>query len=153
MNKRHAAFQRGDMGDQREILRLLNACGAQHRAAGLAYRHHVRMIAENRERMGSDGTRRHVQHKRRELARELIERRDHQQQALGRRKRGGEGTGLERAVDGRDSARLGLHLDHARDVAPDVFHPVAGPGVGLFRHRGARRDGINSDNFTGAKSD
>ena len=30
MNKRHPALQGGDMRDQREILRFLNAAGAQH---------------------------------------------------------------------------------------------------------------------------
>ncbi|CCJ75364.1 hypothetical protein BN135_428 [Cronobacter muytjensii 530] len=153
MNKRHAAFQRGDMGYQRKILRLLHAARAEHRTARLTHGHDVRMIAENRQRMGGDGTRRHMQHKRRELARELIKRRDHQQQALGGGKRGGERAGLERAVDGGDSARLGLHLHDARHVAPDVFHAVAGPGVGLLRHGRTRCDGINCDNFTGAKSD
>ncbi|CCJ85835.1 hypothetical protein BN133_2212 [Cronobacter dublinensis 582] len=153
MNKRHAAFQRGDMGNQREILRLLDAARTEHRAARLAHGHDVRVIAKNRQRMGGDGARRDVQHKWRELARELVKRRDHQQQALGRGERRGERAGLERAVDGGDSARLGLHLHHARHVAPDVFHAVARPGIGLLRHGGTRCDGVNRDNFTGAKSD
>ena len=41
VNKGNPAFQGCDLRDQREVLRLLYACGAQHGAAGLADRHDV----------------------------------------------------------------------------------------------------------------
>jgi hypothetical protein len=63
MNKRHAAFERGDMRNQRKVLGFLNAAGAQHGAAGLAHGHHVRVIAKDGERVGGNGTRGDVQYK------------------------------------------------------------------------------------------
>ena len=82
MNKRHAAFQRRNVRDQREVLRFLNAAGAQHRAAGLAYGHDVRVVAEDGQRVSGNGTCRNVKHKRRELPGQLVQRWDHQQQPL-----------------------------------------------------------------------
>ena len=65
VNKRHAAFERGDMRNERKVLRFLHACGAQHSAAGLAYGHDVRVIAKDRQRVGRHGSRGDVQNKRR----------------------------------------------------------------------------------------
>lgn len=49
------------MRNQGKVTGFLNAAGAQHRAAGLANGHHVRMIAKDRERVGGNGTRSDVQ--------------------------------------------------------------------------------------------
>ncbi len=48
-------------------------------------RHHVAVVAEDRERVRRDGARGDVDHRRAQLARDLEHVRDHQQQALGRR--------------------------------------------------------------------
>ena len=79
MYKWHPALQRGDMRNQRKILRFLDAAGAKHRAAGLAHGHDVRVIAKDRERVGCHGARGDVQHKRHQLTGEFVQRRDHQQ--------------------------------------------------------------------------
>ncbi|MNP38372.1 hypothetical protein D3C76_1318800 [compost metagenome] len=153
MDKRHPAFQRRHVGDQGKILCLLHAAGAEQGAAGLAHGHHVRVIAKNRQGVGGDGARRDVQHEGGKLTRQLIQRRDHQQQPLRRGKGGGERPGLQRAVDGSNRPGFRLHFDHARDISPDVFQPVTGPGIGLFSHRRAGCNGIDGDHFTGAKRD
>ena len=36
---------------------------------------------------------------------------------------------------GANGACLRLHFDYPGNIAPDVFQPIAGPGVSLFRHR------------------
>ena len=82
MNKRHPALQGGDMRDQREILRFLNAAGAQHGAPGLTHGHHIGMVAEDRQRVGGDSAGGDVQDKRHQLAGQFVQRGDHQQQAL-----------------------------------------------------------------------
>ncbi len=82
VNKGHPAFQRRHVGDEGEILRLLHAAGTEQGAAGLAHGHHVRVIAKNRQRVGGDGARRDVEDEGRELSRQLVQRRDHQQQPL-----------------------------------------------------------------------
>ncbi|MNF02981.1 hypothetical protein D3C80_2022170 [compost metagenome] len=87
MDKRHAAVQAGDLRDQREILRFLHAGGREQGATGLAHGHHIGMITKNRQGVRRDGTRRHMQHKRRQFTGQFIQRRDHQQQTLRRGKR------------------------------------------------------------------
>ncbi len=47
-----ARLQGGRMGDQRQILRLLHRGAAQHGEAGTAGRHHVLMVAEDRQPLG-----------------------------------------------------------------------------------------------------
>ncbi len=79
MYKWHPALQRSDMRNQRKILGFLDAAGAEHRAAGLAHGHDVRVIAKDRERVGCHGARGDVQHKRHQLTGEFVQRRDHQQ--------------------------------------------------------------------------
>ena len=79
--------------------------------------HHVGVVAEDRERVRRERARRDVQAERRQLAGDLVQVRDHQQQALRRRERRRERAGLQRAVDGARGAALRLHLDdvgHAR---------------------------------------
>ncbi len=51
----------------------------------------------------------------------LVHIRDHQQQTLGRGKGGGQCAGLQRTMDGTSGGALTLHLDDARDRAPQVF--------------------------------
>ncbi len=41
------AVEAGHLGNQGEILCLLHIAGAEHGTTGLAYRHHVRVIAKN----------------------------------------------------------------------------------------------------------
>ncbi|MNH17447.1 hypothetical protein D3C79_771190 [compost metagenome] len=86
VNKRQATVEARRLRNQRKVLRLLHVTGAQHGAAGLAYRHHVGMVAENRQCVRSDGTCGDVQNKRRQFTGQFVQRRDHQQQALRRGK-------------------------------------------------------------------
>jgi hypothetical protein len=57
----HARLERRGVGDEREILRLLDRRRGEQREAGAADRHHVAVVAENRERMRGDRPRRHVE--------------------------------------------------------------------------------------------
>jgi len=52
-----------------------------------------------------------VNHGRGQLARDLVHVRDHKEQALGRCKGGGEGPGLQGAVQRAGSSAFALHLD------------------------------------------
>ena len=44
-------------------------------------------------------------------------------------------------------ASLRLHLDHFRDVPPEVDAPLLGPLVGELAHRRGRRDRVDGDDF------
>ena len=71
-----------EMGDRSEVHVFLDGVGAEHRHAGLAAGHDVRVLAEDRERVRADGSRADVQDARLELSREPVERRDHQEESL-----------------------------------------------------------------------
>ena len=92
--------QSRDLGDQRLVLRLLDRAGGKQGEAGLTAGHDVRVVAEDRQRVGGDGARRDVDDGRGELAGDLEHVRDHQQQALRRGEGGGQSARLQRAIDG-----------------------------------------------------
>ena len=117
---------------------------------GLAACHDVGVVAEDRERMGRDCARRDVQTAGGQLARDLVEIRDHQQQALRGREGRGEGARLEGAVDRAGGAALRLHLHDHRDASPDVRPSRRRPLVGELAHRRARRDRVDGDDLAQA---
>jgi hypothetical protein len=94
----HAARERRRVGDGGEVLRLLHGGRREHREARPAAGHHVRVVAEDRERVRRERARRDVHAERRQLARDLVHVRDHEQQALRRREGRRERSGLQRAV-------------------------------------------------------
>ena len=120
MHERHPRLERRGLRDEREVVRLLDRGGGKQGEPGLADRHHVGVVAEDREplrreRAGSD-----VQHRRRQLTGDLVHVRDHQQQALGGRERRRERAALQRAVQRAGGSALALHLDDRGNVAPHV---------------------------------
>ena len=147
VQERHPGRERGAVGDQRHVLRLLHRCRGQHGHPGLAGRHDVAVVAEDAERVGGHRAGRHVDHGRRELAGDLVQVRDHQQQTLRRREGRGQRTGLERAVERTGGAGLALHLDHLGHDAPEVGDAGLGPGVGELAHRRRRGDRIDGDDL------
>ena len=140
MDERHPRLQSRRLRHQREIVRLLHRCRAEQSETGRAHRHDVRMVAEDRQRLGADGARGNMEDARRKLARDLEHVGDHQEEAL----RGGEGcrqrAALQRAVDRAGGAAFGLHLLDDGDGAPQVRPAFRRPFVGKLRHRRRRRD-------------
>ena len=147
VNERDARFERGGLRDQRAVHRFLNRVRGEHRKAGLADGHDVLLVAEDRQRVCGDGAGGDVDHGRSELARDLIHVRNHEQQTLRRREGGGERAGLQRAVQRARRAALALHLDDARDGAPDVRFAFTGPLVGPLAHGRGRRDRVDRDDL------
>ena len=88
-----------------------------------------------------------MEHARQEFARNLVHVRYHQQQALRSRVRGGQRTGLQRAVHRTGSAGFRLHFLYQYRFAEDVLAACGSPFVHIFCHGGRRRDGINSGHF------
>ena len=134
MQEGHARAQGGHLCDQGEVQRLLHAGRAQHGIAGHARGHHVRVVAEDGQGLGRDRARRDVQHRRGQLARDLVHVRDHQQQPLGGGEAAGQRTPLQRAMGGPGGASLALHLDHLRYHAQQIVLPARRPFVGPFTH-------------------
>ena len=123
------------MGDQGHILRLLHGAGGQHGKAGLAAGHNVRLVAEDAQRVGSQGAGRYVEHAGQQLAGDLIHIGYHQQEAL----RGGESacqrTRGQRAVYGARGARFRLHFCDMDSLPEQILPAVGGPFIHIFRHR------------------
>ncbi len=137
---RHAGFERGGLRHERQVVRFLHRGRGQHREADHSGAHHVRVVAEDRERLRRERSRGHMKDAGRQLACDLVHVRQHQQEALRRRERRGERAALKRAVHRSGRAALGLHLLDHRHLTPDVLDALRSPGVGELRHRGRGRD-------------
>ena len=121
VQERDARVESGRVRDRGEVLRLLDGAGGEHREAGLPAGHHVRVVAEDRERVRRERARRDVHAEGRQLARDLVHVGDHQEQALRRREGRRERAGLQRAVHRAGGAALRLHLDDVRERLPQTF--------------------------------
>ena len=137
----------GQMRHGGQVRRLLDAAAGQHDKAGLAAVHHVAVVAEDGEGVGSYGAGRHMQHAGQTLAGDAVHGGDHQHQALGCGEAGGQGAGLQCAVAGAAGTGLGLHLHQAHRLAEDVLLSLGGPVVGVFGHGAGGRDRIDGCNL------
>ncbi len=153
VQERHPALEGRGVGHEGEVVGFLHRSGGQHGHPGLAARHHVAVVAEDAERVGGDRTGGHVDHRRQVLAGDLVEVRDHQQQALRRGERRGERSAEEGAVEGAGGTGLGLHLDHVGHVAPQIGAAGVAPCVRQLTHRRRRSDRIDGDDLAQLVSD
>ena len=146
MQERHPALDGGQMGDGAEIHDLLHAGGTEHSITGLAAGVHVGVVAENREGMGGQRARRHMDDVRQQLAGDLIHVGDHQQKALGGGVGGGQGAGLQGTVHRARGAGLRLHFRQLDRPAEQVLLPRGAPHIRHFRHHRRRGDGVDGGN-------
>jgi hypothetical protein len=148
-----AAFERGGLGDERKIHRLLHRTGTEHGITRCATGHDVRVIAEDRQGLSRQRACRDMEDRRGQFPGDLVHIRNHQQQTL----RGGEGgrerSALECAVDGPGGTALALHLHDIGDRAPQIPDPQRGPFIRPFAHVGGGRDGIDGDDLIGQVRD
>ena len=153
VEKRDAGLQARGLRDDREVVRFLDRVRAEERKPRLPASHDVGVVAEDRERVRRERPRGHVHDERRQLARDLVHVRDHEEETLRGRERRGEGARLNRPVHGARGAALGLHLDDLGHVAPDVLLALRGPLVGPLAHVRGGRDGIDRDDVVRAMRD
>ena len=147
------ALERGGVGDEGEVLGLLDGGGGEHREAGLAAGHDVGLVAEDVEALVGEGAGGDMEDRGGELAGDLVHVGDHQQEALRRGERRREGAGGEGAVDRAGGAALGLHLDDLGDVAPEVGLALGGELVARLRHRGGGGDRVDRADFAALEGD
>ena len=106
------------------------------------------MVTKNGQRMGREGTGRYVEHARQHLTGDLVHIGDHQQQALRSGVGGGQGAGIQRAVNGTGSAALRLHLNHLYRLAEQVLFAIGSPLVHVLCHGRGGSDGENARHFS-----
>ena len=140
-------FQRGQVGDQREVVGLLDARGG-HRKTGGAAAHHVGVVAEDRQRLGGERTGRNVEDGREHFTGDLVHVRNHQQQPLAGGVGGGQRTGTERTVNRAGGTGLGLHFDDLKRLTEHVLLALARPGVSVLTHRRRGGDRVDRRDFT-----
>ncbi len=148
VHERHAALDGSKVSHRSEVHYLLHRGGGQHGEAGLARSHHVGMVAEDGESLGSQRTSRYVEHAGQQLAGNLIHVGNHQQETLRGGVGGGESTGLQRAVHGTGSTGLRFHLDYLNGFAEQVFAATRSPFIDVLGHRRRRRDGVDGGDLT-----
>ena len=78
---------------------------------------------------------------------------NHQQQTLRSGEGGGQGSGLQGAMNRAGGAAFALHFDDMRARCPRYWACFRGPLVGPFAHRRRRSDGIDGDDFVDAIGD
>ena len=147
VDERHAALDGDEMRDSGEIHDLLHARLTQHRTARLTRCHDIALIAENIEGGSRQSTGAHMEDTGKELAGNLVEVRDHQQEALRSRVRRRQGACLQRTVHSARCACLGLHLDDAHLLTEDVLRSLRRQSVDMLRHRRGRRDRVDGRNI------
>ena len=130
-----APVEAGPGGDGGEVAGLLHRGGTEHGTARTPHRHHIAVIAEDRQPLGRQRPGGHLQHHRRQLPRPLVEVGDHQQQPLAGGEGGGQRSHLQRPMHSAGSTAFTLQLHHRRHRAPEVGTPLGAPGVGPFPHR------------------
>ena len=132
----NAALHGGQMGHGGQIGRFLDAAAAELGESGVPAGHDIRLVAEDAHAVCADGAGRHMQDAGELLARDPVEDRDHEHQALAGGVAHRQRARLQRAVDGADGARLGLHLHQPDRLAEHIFSPICAP---LVRDPGHRR--------------
>ena len=153
VHERHAGLERRRVRHERQVMGLLHRRGGQQRKAGLAHRHHVGVVTEDRQPLRRQRASGDVHHGRGQLPGDLVHVRDHQQQALRGGERRRQRTALQRAVQRARRAALALHLDHGRNGAPHVRLPASGPFVGQLGHRRGRGDRVDAADLAAAVGD
>ena len=105
------------------------------------------MVTEDAQCVNAECPRRDVEYAGEHFACDLIHIGDHQQQALRSCIGGGQGTGLQGAVDCTGGTVLGLHLHNLHRLAEQILFAVGSPFVYMLCHRRGRRDGENTRNL------
>ena len=147
VQERHAGLERRRVGDQGQVLGLLDRIRGEHRPAGAAAGHHVAMVAEDREGVRGHGAGGDVENRRGQFARDLEHVGDHQQEPLRRREGGRQGPGLQRAVDRAGGPRFTLHFYDTGHGAENVLSAGGRPGVGHLTQVRRWRDRIDRRHF------
>ena len=147
VDERHAALDGHEMRDGGEVHDLLHAGLGQHRAPRLAGSHDILMVTEDIQARCSQRTCGDVEHARQQLASNLIQVRDQQQETLrcrvGRRQR----ASLQGTMYGTSGTALGLHLDDADLLAEQVLLAVRRELIYVLRHRRGWRDRVDGSHI------
>ena len=147
VQERHALVNGSQMSNGAQIHNFLRGGRSQHSKAGVADCHDVGMVTEDRQCMRRQRAGGDMEHARKHFACDFVHVRNHEQQTLRCRVRGGQSAGLERAVHGTGCAAFRLHFHNVYRLAEQIFFAVCCPLIHVFSHRGGRCDRVNARNL------
>ncbi len=153
VHERNTRLERHEVRYGRKVHNLLHTARRQHGETGLTGSHYILMVAEDRERLCRQSTRRHVEYAGKKLARDLIHVGNHQKQTLRCGERRGECAALQRTVHSTRRTGFGLHLYDLYGLSEDVLTAGCRPFVNQFCHGRRRCDGVNRRHFAEHVSD
>ena len=131
----HMGLDGAQVGNTGEVHDLLDTALGEHGKTGLTGSHHILVVTEDTQGVASQRTGRNVEHAREQLTGDLVHVGDHQQQTLRRGVGRGQGTCLQRTVNGTGGATLALHLLDHYGLTKDVLAAGGGPLVHVLGHR------------------
>jgi hypothetical protein len=134
VDERNAGCEGCHLRDRRKIVRLLDRRRSEQSESGRTDRHDILMVPEYRKSVGCQRPRSDVKYGGRQLARNAVHVRDHQEKALRCRERRSECATLESTMNGARRTAFALHLDDLRHLAPDVGPSFARPLIRQLRH-------------------
>ena len=147
IDERNARFNCREVCHTCKVHHFLNGTFGQHCEASLTDRHHVLMVTEDRKRMRSNCSSRHMENRRKKLTGDFIHVRDHQEEALRSGISCSESSGLERSVNSACGTAFGLHFLHENCFTKNVLSTCCRPFVDIFSHCRRRGDGVNGSHF------
>ena len=147
VDERNAALDGSQVRNSAQVHNFLRVCLSQHGKAGLAAGVNVGVVAEDVQRVGSNGSRGNMEYRWQQFAGDLVHVRDHQQQALRRGVGGGQRAGVQRAVYSTCGASLRLHLHYLNGGAEDVLLSLCRPLIHIVSHRAGWSDRVDTGNF------
>ncbi|KAF5044330.1 hypothetical protein DSECCO2_492900 [anaerobic digester metagenome] len=138
-----ARFKGGQMGDQGQVHAFLHGTGSQHGETGLATGHDVLVVAEDGQGMGCHGARADMEDARKQFAGNLVHVGDHEQEALGTGKGGGQRAAGQGAVDSAGRTGFGLHLTDQNLLIENIQPALSRPLVRDLTHGRRGGDRVN----------
>ena len=154
VEERHSALDGCKVCNRAEVHDLLRVGLSQHCKAGLTTCVDVRVIAEDVQCMGCNAACGYMEHAGKQLARDLVHVRDHQEKTLRRRVGRRHRAGRKAAVNGTCRTCLRLHLHDLDGRAEDVQRGLAEnvlarrrPLVDIVCHRAGGGDGVDACDF------
>ena len=147
VQERHALVNGGQMRNGAQIHNFLRGGRSQHSKAGVADCHDVGMVTEDRQRMRRQRAGGDMEHARKHFACDFVHVRNHEQQTLRCRVRGGQSAGLERAVHGAGCAAFRLHFHNVYRLAEQIFFAVCCPLIYVLSHRRGRCNRVDARNL------
>ena len=124
------------MGNQREVVALLDRPRREERKPSVSHRHHIRMVPKHGNGLTGNGAGCHMEDARMKFACDFVHVRDHQKETLGGSEGGRKRPSDQRAMECTGHTELRLHdLDLAR-LSKDIRDVVRGHLLHFLSHRG-----------------